>query len=178
MKRWATDIKASRNGFTIVELLIVIVVIAILAAITVVAYIGIQTRASETALQADLSAIAKKIEIYKVNTGSYPSDWRVQTTSDPLYKISVNYSVYATSPTVAKNLFYCTVNGQTAYALGGTAPSGKRFYMTSSSPLQEYTGTPAWTIVNSDTICNGMISGAYAGGWVGYDSSASPVWRW
>lgn len=41
-------------GFTIVELLIVIVVIAILAAITIVAYTGIQNRAAGTVLQSDL----------------------------------------------------------------------------------------------------------------------------
>jgi prepilin-type N-terminal cleavage/methylation domain-containing protein len=40
-------------GFTIVELLIVIVVIAILAAISIVAYTGIQNRANDAALQSD-----------------------------------------------------------------------------------------------------------------------------
>ena len=47
------------NGFTIVELLIVIVVIAILAAITIVAYNGIQERARITKIKADLNQISK-----------------------------------------------------------------------------------------------------------------------
>ena len=40
------------NGFTIVELLIVVVVIAILAAITIVSYNGISNRAKSSAVQA------------------------------------------------------------------------------------------------------------------------------
>jgi len=43
-----------QKGFTIVELLIVVVVIAILAAITIVSFNGIQNRAYDSAVQADL----------------------------------------------------------------------------------------------------------------------------
>lgn len=59
-------------GFTIVELLIVIVVIGILAAITIVAYNGIQARARDAQRLSDIKSIAKAIELYKVNNGSYP----------------------------------------------------------------------------------------------------------
>ena len=62
-----------RHGFTIVELLIVIVVIAILAAITVVAYNGIQVRASKSAAQADVANALKKLELFKVEKDSYPT---------------------------------------------------------------------------------------------------------
>lgn len=64
--------KKNTTGFTIVELLIVIVVIAILAAISIVAYNGIQARAHKTAVQADLSNNAKKLEEYKILNGQYP----------------------------------------------------------------------------------------------------------
>ena len=66
-------LKDSR-GFTIVELLIVIVVIAILAAITIVAYNGISNRAKTQSAQASASAIQKKIEAYNAATGNYPTD--------------------------------------------------------------------------------------------------------
>lgn len=62
-----------RPGFTIVELLIVIVVIAILAAITTVAYNGITANARDSALKADLNTAAKKAGIAQAETGSYPS---------------------------------------------------------------------------------------------------------
>lgn len=50
-----------QKGFTIVELLIVIVVIAILAAITVVSYNGIQARAQQSKVASDISTLNKAI---------------------------------------------------------------------------------------------------------------------
>lgn len=61
------------SGFTIVELLIVIVVIAILAAITIVAYNGIQSRARESSLRSDLTNISKQLELYRAD-GDYPAN--------------------------------------------------------------------------------------------------------
>lgn len=63
-----------RRGFTIVELLIVIVVIGILAAITFVAYNGIQQKARVAALQSDISNAASILEIAGVTDGAYPVD--------------------------------------------------------------------------------------------------------
>jgi prepilin-type N-terminal cleavage/methylation domain-containing protein len=62
-----------QKGFTIVELLIVIVIIGVLAAITVVAYNGIQNRANNSARYGDLKAWVKHFELYKAQEGTYPS---------------------------------------------------------------------------------------------------------
>lgn len=67
-------LKPRARGFTIVELLIVVVVIAILAAITIVSYQGITARANDTAVQSDLSAVAKQLQAYYVENGAYPQD--------------------------------------------------------------------------------------------------------
>lgn len=65
------NIKRTR-GFTIVELLIVIVVIGILAAITIVAYSGITARANTTKAQTNAAAVQKVAEAYNADGGSYP----------------------------------------------------------------------------------------------------------
>lgn len=58
-----------KKGFTIVELLIVIVVIAILAAITIVAYNGIQQRARDARRASDISQIKKALLAYDARHG-------------------------------------------------------------------------------------------------------------
>jgi general secretion pathway protein G len=67
MKPWA-----KQKGFTIVELLIVIVVIGILAAITIVAYSGIQTRGRDSVRSSDVKSIQTALEMYKSDNGVYP----------------------------------------------------------------------------------------------------------
>ena len=56
-----------QSGFTIVELLIVIVVIAILAAISIVAYNGIQNRSRVTKANSDLATLRKAIEVARLS---------------------------------------------------------------------------------------------------------------
>jgi len=62
-----------QKGFTIVELLIVIVVIGILAAITIVAYNGIQDRANSTKVIAQAQAYVKALTLWQADTGILPS---------------------------------------------------------------------------------------------------------
>lgn len=61
------------RGFTIVELVIVIVVIAILAAITIVAYNGIGMRAAQSLLISDISQASRQLEVFKVDSNGYPT---------------------------------------------------------------------------------------------------------
>lgn len=67
-------VRRQATGFTIVELLIVIVVIGILAAITIVAYSGIQTRAENTKTNNALGYYAKALQLYATNNGLYPTE--------------------------------------------------------------------------------------------------------
>lgn len=86
----AVSRSTARRGFTIVELLIVIVIVAILATITVVAYRGIQARARDSQRLQDAKTLEKALRIYLINNGDLPvhtgvggsSDWE-RSSSEP-----------------------------------------------------------------------------------------------
>lgn len=62
-----------QKGFTIVELLIVIVIIGVLASLVIVAYNGIQGRARDAERQSDVRNIKQAIEQYKADNSVYPA---------------------------------------------------------------------------------------------------------
>lgn len=67
------SLKKREQGFTIIELLIVIIVIGILAALVITTYNGIQQKARNTERQTDINAIRSQVEAYYAQNGKYPS---------------------------------------------------------------------------------------------------------
>lgn len=65
-------LQADRGGFTIVELLIVIVVIGILAALVIVTYNGIQQKARDTERKTDIKALQGHLEAFWADNAKYP----------------------------------------------------------------------------------------------------------
>lgn len=65
--------KRANSGFTIVELLIVIVVIGILAALVIVTYNGIQQKARDTERKTDIKALQGHMEAYWADNAKYPT---------------------------------------------------------------------------------------------------------
>jgi len=81
------------RGFTIVELLIVIVVIAILAAIVIVAYAGVTQRANTSKASANAVSVQKVAETINADTGSYPATKTAFSTGSTTTKLPAGVSV-------------------------------------------------------------------------------------
>jgi prepilin-type N-terminal cleavage/methylation domain-containing protein len=107
------------KGFTIVELLIVIVIIAILAVITLVAFNGVQSRARASSLTTSLNQAKKKLDLYKVDNGTYPLTGNL--TAAGLTNSTNTFYQYVSDGTT-----YCITasNAGTSYnATGTTSPA-------------------------------------------------------
>lgn len=73
--RLTSNIKhpTSKKGFTLVELLVVIVIISILATLLMANFIGARQRARDAVRKSDVKQIQAALEIYRADNGSYPS---------------------------------------------------------------------------------------------------------
>ena len=64
---------AQQAGFTLIEIMIVVVILATLGALVVPNLIGQDDRARVVAAQSDLNAVANALELYRLDLGRYPS---------------------------------------------------------------------------------------------------------
>ena len=160
-----------RSGFTIVELLIVIVVIGILAAITIVAFNGVQNRAHNTAVMNDLSNAAKKIELFKATdtNSKYPSTVQINQIG---FKATIGS--YALEPKTTYNLVYCINSGTgEAYAITAMSKSGDLFYIAHNSSGVKTLSS--WGTNAGESCAATGVTGT--NNWRGYAAEVTPQWR-
>lgn len=147
------SMKAGSRGFTIVELLIVVVVIAILAAITVVAYNGVSQRSKESASQSAVSQAAKKIQTFAItNNETFPSTLdQAGVTSSASTKFQYRVDTSATPQTfcvtaATSNVSYFINNTTSPKPTAGACPGHSSNGVTTVTNLAH---DPAATTLNN-----------------------------
>ena len=117
-----TQKQSAHSGFTIVELLIVIVVIGILAAITIVAYNGIQQRARTATVQVDMKNSANILANDNTVNNAYPASIAAANNGQGLR--SSPGTTYQYAYTSAGNTYCLTgTNGTTSYFSSSANPT-------------------------------------------------------
>ena len=78
-----------RRGFTLIELMVVIAIIIILAAIAIPNYLNMTKRAKNSRLASDMSTLATALETFKTDWGAYPDHAVAEGVSLPASEIYV-----------------------------------------------------------------------------------------
>lgn len=152
---------SASKGFTIIELLIVIVIIGILAAITLVSYSGVTQRTNNSSAEQAAQAVARKLETYNSATGSFPAAISSLTgDSSKDYYIAPSVATFTlgstepSSPSTVKYLKCGTTPNTSQSDITTTNITGARVY------YWTYTGTPnansyvsAGNDIGSGVIC-------------------------
>lgn len=168
-----------RAGFTIVELLVVIIAIGIVASISLVAFNGVQAKANDTAVQSDIGNLVTKIKLYEAEHNTFPpSGYRTgDSTAFPAISFKPTKNAYRTT---VDNLFYCEGSkpsiGRT-WAVAGQSKSGKvYYYRNEEGDVKSATSGDAWS--HCQTGWDTSVAPLYTAYSYGYFGTSSSWWSW
>jgi general secretion pathway protein G len=148
------SLKRKQSGFTIVELLIVIVIIGILATLVIVTFTGIQQRARNTKRQTDINAIDSHLEAFNADTGYYP--------------LAADLTDCSGTPTGAHTWVSSNMKGLDPAALQDPQGSAECLYASSGSGKYSYVpldaaGNACTTDGGSDPCVSFTLTASYEG---------------
>ena len=117
MNRYVQRMRESEAGFTLIELMIVIVILGVLAGIVLFAVGGVQDKGQVAACKSDVKTISVAVEAYYAKHGSYPPDLKPTLTTDPdrFLRDQPSFGSGATSSTLTQTgytvTYYPTASG-------------------------------------------------------------------
>jgi len=179
--------RSESKGFTIIELLVVIVVIGILAAITIVSYSAISSRVASETLKQDLNDGASRLKKYFYEYGAYPTS--LDTNNCPT---GTTNTIYCLKPSSGDSYTYNSASPYSTFSLTATKGSQSNYITQEGTQLSgpgpvlyldagisnSYPGYGTiWTDLsgkgNNGTLYSGVTYSSTNGGFLSFNGSAT-----
>lgn len=146
----------SRSGFTLIELMVVVAIIAVLSVIGLTLFAGIQNKARNDRRRADIDAIAKALEVnktppgYVVLAGSQFTNGAIPAIDPQGYPYCANYTVDAQPADPAVWTTACPAAGTTWDPVSSSAPpAGNKWKICTSLEAEGATAAVAFCRTNA-----------------------------
>jgi prepilin-type N-terminal cleavage/methylation domain-containing protein len=129
--------RRNASAFTLIELLIVVAIIAILAAIAVPNFLEAQMRSKVARTKSDMRSMATALESYQTDNNKYPPDYTDVLLGFPRFSVMINRYVPLTTPvayitSVFEDIFAERVAVGQARRPTGAAQSGAPYHQNAS----------------------------------------------
>jgi type IV pilus assembly protein PilA len=115
LKKGRTELEGAEAGFTLIELMVVLLIMAILLAIAIPTFLGVKTGAQDRAVQSNLTNGLTSAKAAYANGGTYASTAAAEVTA--LQSAEPNITFEATAATSGTNNLYVLTDGATGQQL-------------------------------------------------------------